>query len=96
MPNQLSHRLWDNWLGIVVGQEKSSHPVDIGSGESTQPWEGFLQVRTQTVDHRVAPAFGLLTADDLLANLPIQSEEFAIDGESGFDLGIPNALLVVV
>jgi hypothetical protein len=49
----------------------------------------------EAVDHGRALGFGLLAFEKVLADVPVEGKEFAVDGESAHELGIADALLEV-
>src|SRR5262249_51829072 len=89
----LSHKLWDDLLGSLVGQEQGPHAVDVGPREPALAGEGLLEVVAQVGDHRIAPAAGLLLLDDGPADVPVELDEFAVGGEGGTNAGGADALL---
>ena len=91
----LSRRLRDDLIGDAVSQEKGPHAVDVGAGEAADSGESRLQILAQTINDGTAPPFGLLTLDDALADMPVEGEQFPVDGQGRLDLGILNAFLEV-
>src|SRR5262249_18013801 len=89
----LSHKLWDDLLGSLVGEEQGPHAVDVGPREPALAGEGLLEVVAQVSDHGMAPAAGLLFLDDGPADVPVELDEFAVGGEGGAKAGGADALL---
>lgn len=91
----LSRSLRDNLAGPGVGQVEGAHAIDVGARKPADSGEGGLQVLAEAVDHCGAPAFGLLPFHDVLADVPVESKEFVVNGEGGLDLGVSDAFFQV-
>jgi hypothetical protein len=91
----LSRSLRDNLAGPGVGQVEGAHAIDVGARKPADSGEGGLQVLAEAVDHCGAPAFGLLPFHDVLADVPVESKEFVVNGEGGLDLSVSDAFFQV-
>lgn len=74
---------------------KSSHSINIGTRKAGQIRKFPLQFGGEFVDDGGAPAFVFLFGDDGAADVPVELDEFAVDGEGGADLGGADAVLEV-
>ena len=77
------------------GPGRRAHAIDVGARKPADSGEGGLQVLAEAVDHCGAPAFGLLPFHDVLADVPVESKEFVVNGEGGLDLGVSDAFFQV-
>ena len=68
---------------------------DVSCRKSLQSGKGVLQIGCEPLDNSLAPALGALALDDGPADVPVQGDEFTVDGERGLDLRRPDARLQV-
>jgi len=87
------HRLHNCFIG--PGFRERTHLFQISRGESFHVGEGSLEVRRQTVDHFRTPVFPLLPVEDIAADLPVEQNQFPVDGQRCATLRRPNPRLQV-
>jgi hypothetical protein len=92
-PGKLSHGLWDIFTQVMPGQVEGTNPVEIGTGETFHLWASRLEVTGKALEWAVSPVSGSLLLDDLLAEPPVEGDEFGIDGSSSPNLGGLQSLL---
>ena len=81
-PGKLSHKLWDNFSGWPRLGE-CSHVEQVAARETGHLRELGSQVVREPVDDLGAPPFGRLAVEDHPAEVPVETDEFAVDGEDG-------------
>ena len=77
-PRQLCHQ-WCHFLIGAVGLEKLPHPEQVSAREAALPGHRARQVLRQAVHHAFAPDSGRQLGADVLADAPVQTDEFAVD-----------------
>ena len=85
------HRLHNCF--IRPGFAERPHVFQVTRGESFHVRERSLEVCRQTVDHFRAPVFPFLPVEDVAADLPIEQDQFPVDGHRRTKLRRPNPSL---
>ena len=93
-PRQLSNSLLDD-CGIGPGFGEGAHLEQVGAGKTFHLGKSGAQVTGKAVDDFGSPALLSLAGEDVVAELPVESDEFAIDRERGAWLCLMNAGLEV-
>jgi len=78
-PRNLCNKLLHNCF-IRPGLAERSHVFQISRREALHVGERSLGVRRQAVDHFRAPVFPFLPVEDIAADLPVEQDQFPIDG----------------
>ena len=77
------------------GLAERPHVFQISRREALHVGECPLEVRRQTVDHFRAPVFPVLPVQDIAPDLPIEQDQFPVDGQRRAKLRCPNPSLQV-
>ena len=90
VPRQLcKHLLHKFHLGPGLG--KGTHVFQVAWRESLHVRKRRAQVMRQPVDHLGTPALGALAYQNVLAHLPVQAHQLAVDGQRRTLLGTVDA-----
>ena len=93
-PRQLCSNLLHKFLvGPDLGE--TPHILEVAGREAFHVGKLVLQVRRQAIDHLSAPAFPRLPIEDVAADLPIEQDQFSVNGERGAQLRRLNPALQV-
>ena len=90
-PRNLCNRLLHSCF-IGPGLRERAHVFQASRREALHVGEGSLEVRRQSVDHFRAPVFPLLPIQDIAADLPIEQNQFPVDGQRRAKLRRPNPI----
>lgn len=93
-PRNLCNKLLHNCF-VRPGLAERPHVFQVARGESFHVRERSLEVRRQTVDHFRAPVFPFLPVEDVAADLPVEQDQFPIDGHQRAKLRRANPPLKV-
>src|SRR5215210_6610766 len=77
-PWQLCHQRC-HFLVLGVGLVELTHSKEISAGEAPQPWQCDGEMLRQVVYNSFAPLRGFELRADVLADLPVQTNEFPVD-----------------
>ena len=83
------HPLHDLFVRVRLG--KGSHVLQVTGRESLHFGELMPQVFGQSVNYLCPPALLLLADQDVVANLPVEQQHLAVDGQGCSNLGCADA-----
>ena len=94
-PGNLCSKFLHKFILIRIELIKLLHVIQIAPRKSLHTFEFAREVLGDLVDHGVPPSARPLLLDDQLANVPVEGNQLAIDGEGRLDLRRPDAGLQV-
>ncbi len=79
-PRQLGSRLLPN-LSVRATFGKGTHVFEVAAREAFHIREGVFEVARESVDDLCSPTLLLLPFQNLVTELPVELDEFGVDGE---------------
>jgi hypothetical protein len=82
-------------VAVRLGRGEGPYVFEVPGRPASNAGKLAPQIGSETVDHPGAPAAAVLPLEDLGADLPVQQDQFVIDGQAGPEARLADSFLQV-